>query len=148
MHREGDNQFWFAAAFEPVLEGLTCILYLFYDFAELVDLDGKDALVFPGVGFFLDGITESLIELLDSLAKQILESNDNRGLQSFGFGFFNNVGNSDAPFVSGWFDAEEAIGVDCVVRTAPAAQTIEVIRVGDGPAFGFLRFQFDSKLGT
>jgi hypothetical protein len=148
MHREGDDQFRFATAFEPVLVGLACVLNLFDDFAELVDLDGEDALVLPRVGFFLDGITESLIELLDSLAKQILESNDDGSLQSFALGFFNNVGNSDAPFVSGWLDAEEAIRVDGVVRVAPATQTIEVIRVGDGPSFGFLRFQIDSKFGS
>src|SRR6266481_4785710 len=78
VHRQRSNQFRLASSFETEMKLLTGIDNFFDNFAQLIDLDRKNAAIFIFVAKLRDRILERAINRFDTVAEQILKSDDER----------------------------------------------------------------------
>src|SRR5438477_450040 len=78
VHRQRSDQFRLASGFETEVNLLTGIDNFFDNFAQLIDLDRKNAAIFIFVAKFRDRVVECAINSFDTVAEQILKSDDQR----------------------------------------------------------------------
>ena len=78
VHRQRSDQFRLASGFETEVKLLTGIDNFFDNFAQLIDLDRKNAAIFIFVAKFRDRVVECAINSFDTVAEQILKSDDQR----------------------------------------------------------------------
>ena len=78
LQREAGEELRLAADLQAEVEGLAGVEDFLHDFAELVDLDGKNAAIGALVIEFRDGIAEGEVDGLDAVAEDVLEADEHR----------------------------------------------------------------------
>src|SRR2546430_10577131 len=78
LHRERGNQFRFAACFEAKVKLLACVDDLFDHFAQLIDLDRKNAAIFVPITELRHRRPKNTINRFDAVPQQILKSDYER----------------------------------------------------------------------
>ena len=78
VHGERRDQFRFAAGFESEMKLLPGIDDLFDDFAQLIDLDRKNAAIIVAITEFGHRGLEGAVDRFDAMPQQILKANDER----------------------------------------------------------------------
>src|SRR5580704_3635002 len=78
VHCQRSDQFRLASGFETEVKLLTGIDNFFDNFAQLVDLDRKNAAIYIFVAKLRDRVLESAINRFDPMAEQILKADDER----------------------------------------------------------------------
>ena len=136
VHRERGDKFRFAAGFQSEMKLLASIDNFFDDFAQLIDLDRKDAAILTAIAEFRDRVLKCEIDRLDAVAKQILEPNDEWKTQSARARLVYDFKNGDAAaiFLKG-FGNDIAFGVDSEITAAPTIDIISCDRGLDVPVF-------------
>src|SRR5438105_14368624 len=78
VHRQRSDQFRLASGFETEVKLLTGIDNFYDNFAQLSDLERKNVAVVIAVPKFRDRVVECAINSFDTVAEQILKSDDQR----------------------------------------------------------------------
>ena len=133
VHRQRDHQLGLRAGLQPVVVVLAGGEDLLDHFAELVDLDGKDAAVGALVTLLLDGADEDLVKLEDAVAQQVLEPDDHGRLQAHAERFVHHIHNADAPAVGGRLDLDESLVVHAKMAGTPALEPKMFLGLRGGP---------------
>jgi hypothetical protein len=133
VHGHGDHELGFGAGLEAVVEALGRGDDLLDHFAELVDLDGEHAAVAALVALVLDRLVEDAVELFDAVAEQVLETDDERGLQAHGNGLVHDIHDADGATVGKRLHGHAAVLGDAEVARAPALEAVKLLGLGGGP---------------
>ena len=92
LKRQAGEQLGLAPNLQAELVRLARVQDFLHHFAQLVDLDGKDAAVMVLIIELRDGRGEGLVDGLDTVAQNILEPEQHRKLQPATLGLLNHVG--------------------------------------------------------
>ena len=78
MHRERSDELWFASSFQTEVKLQTGIDYFFNHFAQLIDLDRKNAAILTFVAELSDRVLKREIDRFHAVAEQILKPDNER----------------------------------------------------------------------
>ena len=122
------------ADFEAIVERPAGIENLFNDFAKLVDLDREDPAVAASIVVLRDGTVECIIECLDAVPKQILEADEQRGIEVQSLRLAQHVDDryGDAGFLQRR-NGQVAVRIHAEVAGAPPIDHVQRRRVVDRP---------------
>src|SRR5438477_6867705 len=108
----------------------------FDDFAQLIDLDRKNAAIRTFVAELGDRVLKREINRLDPVAEQILKSDDQRKTESAITGFVYDFENDDAAAIFlKWLGNDVAFRVDGKISAAPTIDVVSCDRGLDVPVF-------------
>ena len=82
VHRQRGDQFRLASGFETEMKLLAGIDDFFDDFAQLIDLDRKNAAILILVPELRDRLLKRAVDRFDTVPEQILKSDDERETQT------------------------------------------------------------------
>ena len=92
---QAGEQFGLAAHFEAEIVRLAGIEDFFHYFAQLIDLNGENAAIFTLVIEFTDRASKRQVDGFDTVAKDVLKTDQDRKFQAASFSFFNDVSDID-----------------------------------------------------
>src|SRR5437870_10376492 len=95
LHRERGDQFRFAARFEAKVKLLACVDDFFDHFAQLIDLDRKNAAIFVLITELRHRRPKDTINRFDAVPQQILKSDYERKPKVSRARFINNLEEDD-----------------------------------------------------
>ena len=125
VHGEGGDQFRFRPGLEAKMKLLARVHDLFDDFAQLVDLDRKNAAVVVLVTEFAHRALEGAVDRMDAVTQEILEADDEGKPEPARARFVHDFENVDraAVFLER-ANLGVAGGVDGEIASAPALDVI------------------------
>ncbi len=140
VHGQTGVDLGFRADLQTVVERLAGIEDLFHDFAELVDLDRKNAAIDAFVVVVGDRFVERGVEKLDAMAQQILKSNEKRRLEIQRLRVVERIDdrNRDTVFLQRC-DCQIAVRVDAEIAGAPSVDHVQRRGVVDRPLVMFVK---------
>ena len=134
LQGETGEQLRLAADFETEVELLARVEDLLHDFAQLVHFDRKHAAILALKIELLDRRAEGEVDGLDPMAKDVLETNQQRELQTARLRLLRYVADFDARAVLLKRAGHDMSGfVDVEVFRSPARDVVQVSRSLDAP---------------
>ena len=91
MHGERGDQFRLAPSFKAEMKLLACIDNLFDDFAQLIDLNRKDATIFVAITKLRHRGLKRAVDRVDAVPQQVLKSDHQRKSEVPGARFVNDL---------------------------------------------------------
>src|SRR4029453_4591638 len=144
VHGERGDQFRFAARFETKMKRLTRIDDFLNHFAQLVDLDRKNAPIFVAITELRNRLLKDPVNRFDPVPEQILESDYERKTEVTRARFIHDLEKVDGTAVIlQRLRLDVARTIDRKVTIAPSLHVVG----GDGGLKVPLGFHFDSSLG-
>src|SRR4030095_4725196 len=125
MHRKRGDQFRLASCFETKVKLLTGIDNFFDYFAQLIDLDRKNAAIFIFIAKLRYRVSECAVNRFDTVAEQILKSDDERETQTAIACFIYDFQDVDAATVLLQGLRDDVPG--CVDSKISSAPTVDII---------------------
>src|SRR5205814_6601542 len=136
LQRQANEELAFAAYFQSEIVGFACVQNLFHHFAQLIDLDRKNAAIFALITELADGILKGAINRFHTMTENILKPNEERKFEPASFRLLNDIGqvHRSTRILQGRGD-DMACFVDVKIPGAPAVDIIEVTSTLDVPRF-------------
>ncbi len=125
VHRERGDQLRFAARFETEMKLRAGVDDLFDHFAQLVDLDRKDAAILVAITELLHRGLKGAVDRLDPVAQQVLKPDDERKTEAALARFVDHLEHVNrAAGILQWLRHDVPGAVDREVAAAPAVDIV------------------------